>query len=273
MPPQSQLLQTLLALPLEQSAEKRRAALAEAAQLFRDKSPATARQRQEYGEALAGILPRLEIQDRAHLAERLAALSEAPTYLIRQLASDPAPAVAASVLAASTLLGEAELIEATQKGGDERLKAIAQRAALSNTLQAAIMKSGSGPAIATLLQNKSLALTPDLLNALILRARNDDRIAGRLAARPDVPTAALAELFFSLKTEGRIALAHSLAKSTERAPPAAESQSEGEAVLVRALRSGDQTAALRAFNAYWGLSESTVGRIMREPSAEALAMR
>ncbi|MFZ1988678.1 MAG: DUF2336 domain-containing protein [Alphaproteobacteria bacterium] len=272
MPPQSQPLQTLLALPLERSAEKRRAALAEAAQLFRDKGPATARQRQEYGEALAGILPRLEIQDRAHLAERLASLGEAPTYLIRQLAADPAPAVAAPVLAASPLLGDTELVEAAQKGGDERLKAIAQRATLSKPLQAAIIKSGSGPAISTLLQNKSFTLTPDLLNALTLRARSDDRIASRLAARADVPMAALAELFFALKTEGRIALTHSLAKSTERAPPAAEGQPEGEAALVKAIRSGDQAAALRAFKTYWGLSESTVERIMREPSAEALAV-
>jgi uncharacterized protein (DUF2336 family) len=272
MAPQSQLLQSLLALPQERSAEKRRAALAEVSQLFREKSPASARERQEYGEALANILPRLDAPDRTFLAERLATLNEAPSYLIRQLAGDIAAGVATPVLAGSPLLNEADLTEAAIRGGDDRLKAIAQRSNLSKALQAAIIKSGSAPAMATLLQNKSFTLTPDFLNPLILRARSDDRIASRLAARADVPMAALAELFFALKAEGRIALAHSLAKSTERAPPPPEERPDGEAALVKALRSGDQAAALRAFSTYWSLSATTIERIMRDPSADALAV-
>jgi len=272
MPPQLPLLQNLLALPQEQSAEKRRAALAEAAQVFRDKSPIPPRQRQEIGEALANLLPRLDPQDRTQLSERLAGLKEAPTYLIRQLAADPSPAVAAPVLAASPLLGDSELLEAAQRGGDERLKAIAQREGASAPIHNAIIKSGSNAAMVALLQNKTFELTADLLGMLLVRARSDDRIAGRLAARADVPSGALAELFFALKTEGRIALVSSLSKSTERAPPAAKPEPEGEAALVRAIRAGDQMAALRAFKGYWSLSESTVERIMRDPSAEAIAV-
>lgn len=272
MPPQQQLVQSLLALPQERSADKRRAVLAEISQLFRDKSPASQRQRQEFGEALASILPRLDAPDRAFLAERLASLKEAPSYLIRQLASDPAPAVAAPVLAASPLLSEVELLEAANRGGDDRLKAISQRSTLSKPLQAAIIQSGSNQAIATLLQNKSFALTSDVLSALIVRARSDDRIAGRLAARADVPMASLAELYFALKTEGRLALVHSLAKSTERAPPPAQEAPAGEAALVKAVRAGDQAAALRAFKTYWAISETTIERVMRDPSAEALAV-
>lgn len=272
MAPQAQHLQSLLALPQERSAEKRRAVIADVSQSFRENGPTSARQHQEYGEALANILPRLEVPDRTLLAERLATVNEAPSYLIRQLAADAAPGVAGPVLAASPLLNDTDLLEAAGRGGDDRLKAIAQRPTLSKALQAAIIKSGSAPAMATLLQNKSFGLTPDFLNALILRARSDDRIASRLAARADVPMAALAELFFALKTDGRIALAHSLAKNTERAPLAPEEKPEGEAALLKAIRSGDQAAALRAFETYWSLSATTVERIMRDPSADALAV-
>ncbi len=272
MPPQQQLVESLLALPQERSANKRRTMLAEVSQLFRDKSPASPRQRQGFGEALASILPRLDAADRTFLAERLASLKEAPSYLIRQLAGDPAPAVAAPVLAASLLLSEPELIDAANRGGDERLKALSQRTTLSKPLQAAIIRSGSNQAIATLLQNKSFELTSDVLNALIIRARSDERIASRLAARGDVPMAALAELFFALKTEGRLALAHSLAKSNERTPAPPAENSAGEVALVKAVRAGDQAAALRAFKTHWKLSETTVERVMRDPSAEALAV-
>lgn len=272
MPPHQQLVQSLLALPQERSAEMRRAALAEAGQLFLGKSPASPRQRQEFGEALASILPRLDVPDRAFLAERVAGLKEAPSYLIRQLAADPAPAVAAPVLAASPLLADAELIEAAGKGGDDRLKAIAQRPALSKPLQAALIKSGSNPAIVALLQNKSFTLTSEILSTLIVRARSDDRIAGRLAARADAPVAALAELFFALKTEGRLSLVHSLAKSAEHAPAEPDEQPAGEAALITAVRAGDRSGVLRAFKTYWSLPETTVERVMRDPSAEALAV-
>jgi uncharacterized protein (DUF2336 family) len=271
MKQQSGRLQGLLSLPHESSAKKRQAVLAEIAQLFRERSAASMRETQELGESLLRLLPKLDTGDRAFLAAQLAKLKEAPSYLVRELSGDPVPAVAAPILAESILLTEEDLLRSAAKGGDERLTAIARRPELPRAVQMTVAKSGNGAALDALLNNKALRPAPELLGPLMTKARGDARLAATLARRSDVPTGALAELFFSLTTEDRVRLTQDLARDEDDALPVEQSIT-GEASLVRAARANDPVALARALSVHWQLPDAVVRRVLEDPACEALAV-
>ncbi|MFO1186985.1 MAG: DUF2336 domain-containing protein [Alphaproteobacteria bacterium] len=258
-------------LARETSREKRQALLDELAKVFHEPAQAGQRELQEVGEALARIIPVLELADRAHLAERIAPAKEAPTYLVRMLALDE-PEVAGPILAKSPTVVDQDLLACIQRGGNERLAAIARRAALSKQVQSALLASGNAGAILALLTNRALTLSSAALSAALTLARRDERIAAIVVERPDVPIGPLAELFFGLPTQGRIKLLAALGARQEPPPRVDEPTDETMAELLDAIRAGGAerlTALLvRAFD----IPREKAERVLADETCEAFAV-
>lgn len=261
----------LARLARETSREKRRALLDEVAQVFLEPAQAGQRELQEVGEALARIVPTLELQDRAHFAERIAAAKETPTYLVRLLVLDE-PEVAGPVLAKSPIVVDSDLLACIQRGGNERLAAIARRGMLSKAVQSALISSGNANAILALLTNRAVTLSSAALSAALTLARKDERIAEIVLDRQDVPVGPLAEMFFSMGTQARLKLLAALGARTEPPPRIAEVSDAAMAELLEAIRSGGADRLSALLVRVLEISRETAERVLADDTCEAFAV-
>lgn len=258
-------------LARESAREKRRALIDELAQVFREPAQAGQRELQEVGEALARIVPTLDLADRAHLAERIAPAKEAPTYLVRMLALDE-PEVAGPVLAKSPTVIDQDLLACIQRGGNERLAAIARRAALSKPVQSALLASGNAGAILALLTNRAVTLSNAALAAALTLARKDERIAEIVVERPDVPVAGLAELFFSLGMAARLKLLAALGARQEPPPHIDELADAAISDLLEAIRAGAADRLTGLLVRGFQIPRETAERILADETCGAFAV-
>src|SRR3712207_2223753 len=80
-----------------------------------------------YDEVMRWLLQRSDGPARVAVAERLADAVDGADLTVRDLAHDPEPAVAGPVLRRSRLLRDADLLAVAESGGEEHLRAIAER--------------------------------------------------------------------------------------------------------------------------------------------------
>ena len=104
-------LENLIALAQEPSSDKRRALLEGVTDLFLDKGANFGAREQELAtDILISVAPRVEVDARAAMSQRLADLDSAPARLVSQLARDMIE-VARPILQRSGVLSDEELVE------------------------------------------------------------------------------------------------------------------------------------------------------------------
>src|ERR1700761_8563931 len=91
---------------------------------------------------LTGIVPQTELAARAELAERIAAIANAPPTLIGQLAREDNISIAGPVLRRSPVLAEQALVEIARMRGQDHLLAMTERPKLSPDLTDVIVQRG-----------------------------------------------------------------------------------------------------------------------------------
>jgi uncharacterized protein (DUF2336 family) len=261
----------LTRLSRETSAPKRRALIEELALVFREPPPSGQRELQEVGEALARLVPNFALPERVIFAERLATAREAPTYLVRLLALDE-PEVAGPVLAKSPVFLDADLLAFVQRGGSERLTAIARRSALSKQLQAALIASADPKVVLALLTNRTLTLSSAALASTLALARKDEAIAEIVIERTDMPIGPLAELFFILTTKARLKLLRALGERGELAPHVEEPTQEALAEFLEFVRAGDRERLLALLSRDFHLPRDIAERVLGDETGEAFAV-
>ncbi len=130
------------------------------------------------------------------LAETLKEMTDAPPAVIRQLARDTEAMVANPVIEFSPVLTDKDLVTVIAEGANTaRLKSIARRKSVSETVSDAIVATGDTEATAELLKNPGARIsegtldkivdgaeaTPELHEPLVARPGLSDRAAKRLA--------------------------------------------------------------------------------------------
>ena len=139
---QASRLPDLIALAQEASSPKRRALLRELTDCFFGAAERSEAETALYGSVLGDLTDAMELAVRAELAERFAAVPDAPHQLIRRLANDEAEDVAGPVLQASPVLTETDLIQVIRSRGQGHMRAVSQRAVVSEAVSDAIIDRG-----------------------------------------------------------------------------------------------------------------------------------
>ncbi|ABD86051.1 DUF2336 domain-containing protein [Rhodopseudomonas palustris] len=142
----------------------------------------------------ATLVPQTGIEVRGELSERLAALSNAPPVLVRNLARDEEVRVAGPLLSRSLLIDDHTLIEIAQLRGQSHLLAIAQRPTLSPPLTDVIVVRGDGAVVRRLAGNAGADFSPVGYSGLVRRAGLDDMLAVTIGQREDLPAPVLKDL-------------------------------------------------------------------------------
>ncbi|WP_298260830.1 DUF2336 domain-containing protein [Bradyrhizobium sp.] len=143
---------------------------------------------------LTGIVPQTEMAVRAAVAERIAALANAPPTLIGQLAREDNISVAGPVLRRSPVLDEGALVEIARAKGQDHLLAMTERPKLSPGLTDVMVQRGERDVIRRAAANAGASFSAIGYSALVKRATKDGMLTLTVGQRKDLPDKLLKEL-------------------------------------------------------------------------------
>src|SRR6185437_11745933 len=123
-----------------------------------------------FDDVLCRLVIEIEIKARAEMARTLAPVANAPTELIRQLASDDDIAVAGPVLEQSARLKETELVALASTKGQAHLVAIAGRRGLGEAVTDVLVRRGDTEVVRNVANNQSAKLSEGSFSTLVKRA-------------------------------------------------------------------------------------------------------
>lgn len=139
---------------------------------------------------MCDILSRLakdvEMSLRMQLAERLAAMPDAPTDLVVLLANDQAE-VARPLLLYSKILKDKDLIDIIRHKSIQHQISIAARQNLSSQVSSVLVQMGSPSVMSVLLSNASAVISPEAFNLLVNRSQHQENLQAPLINRADLP--------------------------------------------------------------------------------------
>lgn len=128
----------------------------------------------------------IEQSARAALADRLAAIPNAPPRLMRSLAFDDAIEVAGPVLTQSEQLDNISLVENASTKSQQHLLAITRRKALSATVTDVLVERGDRDVALSVAQNAGAKLSEAGYVRLVKRSEHDDELAKSVGCRPEI---------------------------------------------------------------------------------------
>lgn len=295
-------LPDLIALAQEPSSEKRRALLRELTDHFFGAAERSEAETALYGSVLGELTDAMEVAVRAELAERFAAAPDAPHQLIRRLANDEAEDVAQPVLRASPVLTEDDLIQVIRSRGQGHMRAVSQRAEVSEAVSDAIVERGDDETLGVLLGNEGACLSRAACEAAVERARANPALHAPTVERASLPPDLLNEMYFEVEARLRqrileqnarmdpALLESALAAGRTRVatddgalpPDYAESLAYVEELraagqltpqmLARFLRSGSRTSFLIALSQLADIEFHTARQIIERRELDALAV-
>lgn len=140
-----------------------------------------------FDDVLGRLAVEIETKTLAALASRLAPVENAPINTVRHLARHQDISVAGPVLAQSTRLSESDLLDVARTRGTEHLLAVCRRASLSVPVSDALIGHGDREVARGVAANSGAKVSEKGYAALVSRAHEDDELAERIAARPDLP--------------------------------------------------------------------------------------
>jgi uncharacterized protein (DUF2336 family) len=151
-------------------------------------------QLQLFDDVLGHMVERIETKARAELSERLAPVANAPTGLMRQLASDQEIRVAGPVLRHSPRLTASDLVEIARRNGEDHALAISDRADLEEEVTDVLIEKGWREVDRRLAGNTGAHFSQRGYSTLVERAGDDEVLAERVSARRDITPQLLRQL-------------------------------------------------------------------------------
>ena len=262
---------SILAIAREPNAEKRQEALLAICRAFRSTPRGRAYEVQSFGEALVDLLDKLEDADRKLLSEHLAEAPLTPTYLLRRLAADRSPAVAAPVLASSTVLEDEDLLAAAKLGQSERLCALAHRKHLGAALEKALIASGDAATLTLLIGRNDIKNKDALLCAGSKAAAKNTHLARNLAQAGHLSAEHMADLYFQLDGKSRSKLM-SVMEATAQSQDMAPANPDAANDLIAHLRAGKRKAFTARLCQVSGLNATLVEQAIDDPDGDGMAI-
>lgn len=250
-------------------------------------------------DVLLALMKKAETDLKAALADRLAALDQAPLRMILALANDDI-AVADPILRASPVLHDLDLIYILQAKGFEHGRSIALRADLSSTLIDMLADTEDFEIALNLANNDAISLTAHAYEIFSDMAKTEQALAQPLLTRDDLPQDIAGKLYSFVSAElkkmltekygigGQVsaALDQVTAEISEGSASATRANYEqlssyvhnqlrrGElkpAGMISTLRRGQYSTFLAQFAVYCGLSIDMMRGVLRQESGKALA--
>lgn len=161
-----------------------------------------------FGEVIGQLAEAIEIESRAHLAERLAKIPQAPVNVVERLAFDDSIRVAGPILRHSERLSTQALINNIRTKSQDHLLAISQRKSLPTSVTDELVRHGNREVLTSVASNEGAQFSNSGFLQLIKRAENDNILIERLGIRRDIPRQMFQQLIAKASAEVRLKLEH-----------------------------------------------------------------
>ncbi len=202
MPAASSRLSDLIALAEQPSSERRRELLRSVTDMFFAHDGHGAGEMALFDEVMNRLAGDMETAVRAELSQRLAAAPAAPSNLLRSLASDHID-VARPVLEQSASLSDADLVHVARTQGQEHLRAISQRPAVSTSVTDVIVERGDDNTLGVLLTNEGATLSREAHEKVVDRAAANPALHDVVTDRQSLPIDLLNDMYFMVEAQLR----------------------------------------------------------------------
>ena len=177
------------------SADKRAEMLRSVTDLFLGNAEQYSSQQVDlFGDVLNRLIEQVESRLLPELSHRLAPVDRAPLSVVQRLARHDETAVAAPVLAKSSLLSDHDLIEIAEAKGQGHLDAISERKRLAAAVTDILVQRGDTAVVRKLSQNTGASFSEAGFGILTKRAEGDEQLSENLVARMDLPSQLLEPL-------------------------------------------------------------------------------
>ena len=140
------------------------------------------------------LIKEIETKARVELANRIAPVGNAPTGVLRTLASDDDIAVAGPVLKHSPRLADADLIDVARTKSQAHLYAISTRRTLTEPVTDVLVRRGGREVVRSVADNRGAKISGHSFFNLVKRAEDDGVLAEKVGTRPDIPAPMFREL-------------------------------------------------------------------------------
>jgi uncharacterized protein (DUF2336 family) len=134
---------------------------------------------------LVEILRDAEFDERARVARRIASLAEIPNCLVRLILRDELD-IAYPLLAESTALSDADLLDCIRNATGAHRRLIAQRRGVSEVVSEALVEAGETLVVEALLRNDQAKLSPSAVETLVVMTQVQTQLAPLLLRRPEM---------------------------------------------------------------------------------------
>jgi uncharacterized protein (DUF2336 family) len=197
-------LYDLIELAREPSSDRRRELLREITDLFLGQTPDRLDPTQMvlFDDIMSRISNEMEEAVRAELSSRLASSPNAPPAVLLGLANDSF-AVAEPLLTRSQALSDEALVYVARTQGQEHLRAISKREAVSEAVSDAIVERGDDATLDVLLRNQGAELSRKASEAAVDRAHANPQLHEAVVERRALPADLLNELYFIVEARLR----------------------------------------------------------------------
>jgi len=182
-----------------------------------------------FDSVLSALAPATELAARIDLAERLAALPNAPPTVVGQLVRDVDVSVAGPLLRVSPVVDEPTLLEVAGAMGQGHLLAISAREAITESVTDVLVRRGDRDVIRNVAGNDGALFSSEGYTRLVKRAENDGMLAITVGQRDDLPDLLLQQLLIGSAdlVRKRLFAAADPARKASIARAMAEISSEG----------------------------------------------
>ena len=140
-----------------------------------------------FGKVIGRLADEIEIEARAQLATRIAAVAHAPLNLIHQLAADDSITVAGPVLRDSERIRTENLVAAASTQSQSHLLAISERRSIDPAVTDVLVTRGDREVVNSVGRNIGAQFSDYGFSHLLKRAEADAALAENLGLRPDLP--------------------------------------------------------------------------------------
>jgi uncharacterized protein (DUF2336 family) len=149
------------------------------------------------------LIEHVESRARVELSLDVAPIANAPSNVIRRLASDDDITVAGPVLATSPRLTDQNLIEIAERKGQSHMSKIAERAQLSPVVTDVLVDRGDREVVTKVAGNTGARLSKTGMSMLAMRASGDNELTQAMTRRPDISPALFKRLLSHATEEAR----------------------------------------------------------------------
>ncbi len=298
----SSRLPELIALASEDSSEKRRTLLRELTESFFGTDQRSETETTLYDQILVKLTSEMEVAVRAEMSKRFSILKSAPMGLVRSLANDDEAVVADAVLRASPLLTDEDLLGVVRTKGQQHLRAVSSREAVSEAVSDVIVERGDDTTLGTLLRNDGAQLSRSASETAIERAKVNPALHAAAVQRKSLPPDLLNEMYFVVEArlrqqilernasmdpklvEAAVAAGRARVETDDGSLPAdyqtclaevTRLQTSGQLspqVLARFVRTEGQTSFLIALSKLSDIDFHTAEQIVKRKELDALAV-